>query len=127
MSYLPYLTHLTFVNLDGTTAAATSLFTTENAGQRFYPTAAYVTLRSVSGFVTVATISLGTNAATYTNIVAAGALTGLSAANQYEPLTLVSGVVSSVAPNTAIFCNVSIGAVATTYKLDLDLVGFYKT
>lgn len=113
-------------NLSGT--ALTSIYlTTLNGGEaqsRFVPMYAQVITDTVSGLVSVATISLGTNATDYNNVVAASAMTGLTSANLFMPITIASGA-SSIAHGTDLYVKVTVAAVGTTYKFRVILWGYY--
>lgn len=111
--------------IDAKTIASTAIDTTETA-RRFYPLFATFEVVSASAVISVATLSIGTNATTYNNILAATAMTGLTSANammQSGTLLVVAG--ASIAPNTEIRVNVSVGYIATTANLKVLLHGFY--
>lgn len=109
--------------VDGTTAATTAI-TTTNAGERFIPLYISIQLQSTTGFVTAASLSIGTDGAV-SNILPITALTGISAANLMLNLPLVA-VISSVAPSTAISVKVTTPATATTYLIKVALIGYYS-
>src|SRR5882762_3602360 len=109
---------------------ATVLTTIENGTQRFVPVFFHLEVKTLTGVVgTGATFSVGTNASTYNNILAAqttgttllGSLNGLQ---QYNILTISTA--GSIAPNTAINVNVTIAAIGpTVYTLRPDIIGYY--
>lgn len=111
-------------NVDGTTAASTTIGTTEGSG-RFIPLYANVQLQSTTGFAVVASLSIGTNSTDFNNIVPITALTSVSSANLMVNIPLVS-VISSVAASTAISVKITTPATATTYVLRVTLVGWYN-
>jgi len=107
--------------IDGKTTGSTLLFTPIS---QFTPVSVTTELNSVSGFVTVASYSIGTNGASYNNILGISALTGVLAANNLLNFPVVT-LVSSVASGTGIYVNITSGAVATTYVLKVSITGFY--
>jgi len=107
--------------LDGKTTGSTLIFTPIS---RFTPIFLTMELTSVSGFVTVASCSDGTNGASYNNILGISALTGVLAANNLLTFPIVT-LVSSVASGTGVYVNITTGAVATTYVLKVSIKGFY--
>ena len=109
-------------NVDGTAAAATLIFT---PGSTFTPTNVVVTLTSVSGFVSVSSLSVGTNATSYNNILPISALTGLIGANISLNIPIVSAI-SSVSGGTGVFVNITTPAVATSFVLEVSVLGFYN-
>lgn len=110
--------------IDATATGATTLFTTRAGSARFYPTYAHVKLATVSGFVAAAALSIGSNSATFDNISVITALTGLSTANDFFR-TILNAIPSSIAASTDVKANVTTAAIATTYTVDVFLVGFY--
>lgn len=109
--------------INGMVSAASLIDTTENNARRFYPLLVICQAANVSGLVSVATVNIGTNAATY-NDIATIVLTGVNATNKYLPVSMAAAL-SSVAPNTGIYVNVTGIAVATTYTLNVHILGFY--
>lgn len=111
-------------SITGTSSGSTVIGTTENGTERFYPIFALMELTNMSGLISVATISLGTNSSTYDNIIPATVLTNLNAVNKFLKLDITSAT-ASVAANTAIRINISGVAVATTYTLKVTIIGYY--
>lgn len=107
--------------IDGKTTAPTLIFTPIS---RFTPLSVTLELTSVSGFVTTASFSIGTNASSYNNILAISALTGVSNANNLLNFPMTT-LISSVPIGTGIYVNVTTGAVETTYILKASITGFY--
>jgi hypothetical protein len=125
---MPYRSHnQTFYSgsIDAKTTGATKIATTENGSQRFIPKTVIIELTAATAVTVVATLSVGTNSATYNNILAATALTGLSALNNIVMIHLPATAISSIAPNTDIYVNVTIGATATTANIRVDVDGYY--
>lgn len=125
MSYNTNLTRLTIKGVNAKNTGATLVGTTENGTARFYPVMVVFEMTVASVIAIVPTVSIGTNSATYNNILAAAALTGMTTANSMICSSVV-GAVNSVAPNTGINVNVSVGATATTATLDIHVLGYYN-
>jgi hypothetical protein len=96
-----------------------------NDASFFRPVHIIVDLNTVSGLGTPPTISIGTNAASYNNILGLTALTSLTLNSSTLQFSL-SGAVASVAQNDVINVNISIGAIATTYTINVLVIGFYE-
>jgi hypothetical protein len=116
--------------IDTKTVAATTIQTTENGTRRFHITSINITIDSQSGSITgVATISVGTVGPAYTDLQTAGALTGLTAQDKLLNVAITTGAVrSTIAPNTAVVINISVGAVGAgaTQTLAVRVFGFYE-
>lgn len=110
--------------IDFKTTGATTIFTTENGTERFHPLYVCAELTAATSVSVVPTISVGTNASSYNNILTATALTNFTAANKMQNYP-ISVLVDSVAANTAILVNVSIGATATTCTGKVAVIGYY--
>jgi hypothetical protein len=107
-----------------TSAASTKIGTT--TGKNFHPLFLVVAITAQTGlFVSVASLSCGTNATNYDDITAITALTGLNAAAKLLNTSIV-GVVGIVAPNTDIYVKVTAAAVVTTQVADISLIGYYE-
>lgn len=111
--------------LDGTALNATlNVFTTNNA-LNFYPTHLIITVTATAGaFVSAASISLGAGGST-TNLLAASALTGLSATGLFLaiPLALAATRVASGQTITAKITTAVVGLSQLT--LQVTVAGFY--
>jgi len=125
MSNIAAMVRIPYKGLDAATMASTQIYTTLNGTQRFYPTDIVIAGKTVTTFVAVATLSIGTNSATYNNILTAQALTGVTAANKMLRFSLALTAIDSIPPNTAIFANVSVAALAAAYTVDVYVVGYY--
>lgn len=109
-------------NIDAKVSGPVLLGTVPTGSKIIVPFWAGVSIDTIAGLTTAPTISIGTNSAAYDNMVAATLLTGLLQGRvapvvfkaQYPVLT----------PNTQVFLNISVGAVATTYKIIIGLMGF---
>lgn len=104
---------------------ATAIQTSENGTQRFMPLQVIIECTAASAIVGAATISVGTNASSYNNLLAATALTGVTAANNMLGFNLPLVATSSVAANTAINVNVTIAATGTSQVARVDILGYY--
>lgn len=111
--------------LDGTVLNATlNVFTTNNS-LNFYPTHLIITATATAGaFVSAASISLGAGGST-TNLLAASALTGLSATGLFLaiPLALAATRVASGQTITAKITTAVVGLSQLT--LQVTVAGFY--
>lgn len=101
------------------------------ATQIFTPTAQFTPLDVVfeltgsSAVISVASCSIGTNAASYNDILPISILTGLTSLNNILRFPL-NALISSIAQSTGIFVNVTTGAVATTYQIKCSITGYYN-
>lgn len=111
-----------YVQVDGTSVGNTSI-TTIPSGKKFIPQSGGFTLIGVSGLSLVATISIGTNSPNYNNIIGTTLLTGLSVQNQHLKINL-SGIITTIAASSEIFCRVSIASTATAYNVIANISGF---
>ncbi len=110
-------------NIDGTALGTTAIVTT-NIGERFIPVYISVQLQSTTGFISAASLSIGTDGAV-SNILPITALTGISSANLMLNLPLVV-VLSSIAASTAISVKITTAATATTYVIKVAIIGYYS-
>lgn len=112
-------------NINAKTVASTSIFTTENGTRTFYCIGASIECTAATLVTTPMTASIGTNSTTFNNILPVTLMTGLNAVNLHLPLFL-SASQATVAPNTGIFINITIGATATAQTITVHLLGFYS-
>lgn len=111
--------------IDGKSTGSTVIGTTRsNGSERFYTQIAQIFLVSSSGIVTPPTISIGSNSASYNNIITDTLLSGLNTNNDFYGFT-ATGVIPSLAGGTEIKVNISSGANATTYNIIALVRGFY--
>ncbi len=109
--------------VNATSSGNTLIFTTAST-TRFVPTSITISLNAVSGLSLVATVSVGSNASSYDNISSATLLTGLSVLNNiFRPS--ISSTGPTIAPDTPVYCRVSIPSTASTYQLIVTVVGYY--
>ena len=109
--------------VDAAATGATSVGTTENNGMTFFPRFARIRCNAATSITLPASISIGTNATSYNDILGITALTGVLSAGQYLLLPIASTVGTSVAPNTQIFVNVTTGATGTSQTFGVAVVG----
>lgn len=101
--------------INGAVAASTKILSTRSATIISH-IAIYV--QSVSGFVTPATISIGSNSTDYNNIMTATSLVGLDTAGEsYIYFLPAETVFASTPALTDIYVKVTVAATATTYIL----------
>lgn len=106
---------------------ATLLYTLEASPLNFYP--ALIVPRAtgvgVSGVTLSPTISIGSNATAYDNI-ASSSLIGNVLTSLTGGKSLSTSTYSPALPGgTAIYVNVTTGAIATNYTLKYDILGYY--
>ena len=110
--------------LDLKTAAATVLCTTRSTPPRFHPMEVIFEVTSADTVTTVPTCALGTSP-TYSDVLAATPLTGLTASNTLLRVPIVTAV-SSPLTATDLYVNVTVGATATTCTGKVILLGYYE-
>lgn len=120
----PQLVVFSATGIDAKVSGARSLGTTD-ATKRFYPIVFVIRVASANTISLVPSISVGTNATSYNNIGGVIALTGLTSVNKMLKQELAVSAIDSVAPNTQIFANITIGATATTMTVDVHVIGYY--
>lgn len=109
-------------NVNGKTTGATVVFTTLDSTKLFFPYRIRIYLTNPSGVVTPPTISVGTNASSYNNMLAATALTGLTTSGTYLDFPIISPV-TALAAGVDVNVNVTVGANATTYGFRVAVYG----
>lgn len=125
VNYFKELRSLSVTGINAKNTGATQIGATENGTEKFHPLFAVFVMNSASLITIVPTVSVGTNGATYNNILAATALAGVSGVGSMLPV-VISSAISNISANTGIFVNVTIGATATTALLDCHIIGFYN-
>lgn len=109
--------------IDAKTTGTTTLFTTD-AGRVFVPTSVMVYCSAATAITVAASISIGTNGATYDNLVAPGILSGLTAAGLFTiPVLTVGGTAATA--STAVVLNITTAATGTSQTIEVDVIGFY--
>lgn len=114
---------ITVENVDGTAAASTKIGTTD-AGMQFVPIFVNVEVTALTGFVSVASLSIGTNATSYNDILVITPLTGVISANTILQVP-ANALLKSVPSATDIFVKITTGAIASSYTLRVSVLGFY--
>lgn len=113
----------TFGGINAKTATNTQLFTTDS-GRKFMPTGIFVRCTAASGITVVATASFGTNGGGgYNDIVAATALTNLTAADTMFPVPLVLPII--IPGGTQVHINVTVAATGTSQTIEATVEGYY--
>jgi hypothetical protein len=117
-------------NFDATQIGVKDLFDTQPTP--FLPHCIVIMLRAVSGFVSVPTISLGTNAPNYDNVLAASPMAALDVAGECFRLPVgtqigTTGIYRLNAPGSSVSlkANVTVPAVATQYVVEVIVEGGY--
>lgn len=114
----------TVTGINTKTTGATVVGTTENGTQRFVPTHIIAEVTATSAPLTAASVSVGTNGASYNNILAITPLTGLTTVNTLLIIPIVLAV-GSIAANTAINVNVTTAITGTSQSVRFDVIGYY--
>lgn len=128
-TWLPFAT----TNVKKSTATVTGtgstsqtlIYTMEASTLKFYPLMVVFRAVNISGVTTPPTVSIGTNATSYNNIAAGTLLTTLLStlgAGNGVPQTAIS---TPVIGGAAIYANVTIAGLATSYTFNVEIVGFY--
>lgn len=106
--------------------AATLIFTTVSDRGNFYVTRIVPICRAATSVAVVASVSFGTNGASYNNVLAITALTGLTTAGNYIPNVMaLSTAIGVVAASTGIFVKVTTAITGTSQTVDFVINGFY--
>lgn len=116
--------------IDLKTAASTKILTIPPTTFRFVVVAAHLEITDLVGTVVLqSTLSIGTVAAAYNNIVAAQLLNGILQSvglTSTNSLTLTSAV-AALAGSTDVYAKVTIPATGpSSYKARIDLMGYYE-
>jgi hypothetical protein len=117
---LPYVSVVSPINLLNT--GSTKIFTTISGINSFLCIAVLVQILTSNTFATPASISIGTNGASYNNILAITALTGLSVVGNYLQVPIVA-LATGAATSTDIYVNVTTGAGAIALTARVILIG----
>lgn len=112
-------------SINGKTTGATTIFTTENGARAFHPLIIVIECTAASAITVPLSLSIGTNSATFNNIVAITAATGLTATATQFPIHLA--VSTAVVPaNTGVSLNITTAATGTSQTIAVHIVGFYS-
>lgn len=126
MSYQRYLIHFTKTAINFKSTGATTIFTTDNGTERFYPMFLNIEMTAATLITIVGAISVGQNSASYNDILAISTLTGVTAANKMLVFNTSLAATSSIAANTDVKINVTTGFTATTATGKITLFGYYE-
>lgn len=121
--------------VDFTSATDVSLGASENNNQIFIPLYAVIFCNDFSGSGTLPSVSFGTNASTYDNIMTAqpvgngSAITGINMNVAFwfgGPIDKTLAI-TCIQNNTELFMKISVNAGHTTFKGDVHLFGYYHS
>lgn len=104
----------------GTSTGTTAIFTAPNP-MIIYGT--QILLKASSALISVCTLSIGSNASSYNNINSLVALTGFSTVENVLNISSNSQTIRLQTGDT-VYCKVTIAALATTYDLQVILLGY---
>jgi hypothetical protein len=107
--------------IDGTIVGNTPLYTVP-AGRELIVQRVVIIATAVTPATTPPTISVGTTASTFVNVIAAKQLTGLVAVNTTTILSPIDGA-TVLQGGDALILRVSVGAVGTTYTFKAAVIG----
>lgn len=119
------LVSLDVMGINAKNTGAILIGTTENGTQKFHPMYAVMVCSGGTLITIVPSLSIGTNASSYNNIVSAISLVNMTAAGNMTQPSL-SASLGNIAANTNVYANITIGATATTCLVDIHLFGFYN-
>lgn len=125
MTHTPQLERITKKAINGAALASTLIGATRAGSGRFHPVFATFEVSAANAIISVTSLSIGTNATTYDDILAITALTGLSSLNKMLKTSILTAL-SSIAASTDIYVKVTTVAVATECKIDISLWGYYE-
>lgn len=115
------------ITINAKNTGATAIYTLESTSLNFYPIMIIPRVVNISNVTTPPTASIGTNSTSYNNIATSSLLSTVLAA-----LSVGSGAPynASYSPaltgGSVIYANISVGAIATTYSIQYDIVGYYN-
>jgi hypothetical protein len=123
------MTKFTLEGINGKTVASSKIATTDPA-RAFIVTGVVIRCTAASAITIAASASVGTNSASFNNIIAATVLAGVTAANKAvssDPsgslTVLEAGIV--IPPNTDIDIKITNAATGTSQTLGVDVLGYY--
>jgi hypothetical protein len=117
---------LTRTGISGTSTGST-LIETIDIPVRFVALFINIEVTTLTGTVTtVPTVSIGTNATSYNNLLSASALTGVTVSNRVIQFSSTA-LATSVTGGTGIYANVTVAAtgVSLVYTMRVSVLGFY--
>lgn len=123
MPFFPVHGDIAF-GVNGKTVGNTTILTVPTGGARFVPVTLIVVGSLLQLVGSTPTVSLGTNSATFDNIIPATALTITSGANKIEPIQVPTGAVVVAANDEALVFRVSVAATGTNYIMHVAVLGY---
>lgn len=118
--------HFVVSNIDSTSLNNIVTLGTPDTGRIFYPLFMIVEVDGGLSFISVASISLGTNSSSFDNILPITAMTGLSAINKTLVVPLALTVISSLDGSAPIKIKVITAAVGSGITYSVKVIGVYK-
>jgi len=124
--------------ISGLTETATLIYTTQNNGQKFYPSIFRIIATTLTGTSGSLRFSIGTNSASYNNLVVSGPEDSYAEVQgQYIQAPGVESLLETspgpgffgfplVPPNTGIYANVTTALSGTTATLTIETWGNYS-
>lgn len=114
--------------VDGVALAATKIGTTDATATatKFYPLFAIVRVTAANTLAVTGALSIGTNSASYNNILPITTTTGLLAVGQVSIIPLSVTAATVVDASTDIFVKVTTGMTASSATIEVSLVGLYS-
>lgn len=100
-----------------------TLFSSPN--KTVIPVRSVIIIETATSVTTVPTISLGTNASSYNNILAATSLTSMNAANMFSVFTTPTSGFSTIPANTFIYINITVAGISSGSYRATVLMEFY--
>lgn len=107
-------------DVDGKSTGNTAVFT---APQGFVVFGIQVVNTNVSGVITPAVVSIGSNSSSYNNILNAAVLTNFGAVNSVLNLTNTNPSVH-LQTDDVVYIKVSVAAIATSFSFQVLLIGY---
>jgi hypothetical protein len=115
------------VTVNGKTTGSTLIYTLEGSGSlNFCPTQIVVRPITITSATLKPTFSVGSNATTYDNIASGTLLNSVTSLLGITTQPMNVSTSSLMAGGTQIYCNVTIGALATSYTFQVDILGYYR-
>jgi len=109
-------------NVNVKNTGATLIFTNADSTKLFFPFKIRVYGTNIVSPVTPATLSIGTNASNYNNILSSVSLTGLVTTGTFIDY-LPTYPISTISAGTDVYVNVTVGASATTFGVRIAVYG----
>lgn len=126
MPFFPVHGDIAF-GVNGKTVGNTTILTVPVGGFRFVPISMIVVGSLLQLVGTPPVVSLGTNSATFDNIIPATLLTISAGTNTFEPIQVPTGAVAVAANDEALVFRVSVAATGTNYIMHVAVLGYELT